>query len=103
MRDEVFKHLNGCNPRLPLVGNARLPAHTHDHLIVMHAIDEVFERRREDLGIRIHLHKHQLGLYYNLKGDAPSSKPQKSQASHPSRYGFYGTSRSREVSYDRYM
>ena len=48
MRDEVFKDLNSCHPRLSLVRYSCLAADTHDHLVVMHTIDEVLE------GIGVH-------------------------------------------------
>ena len=38
--DEVLVDLDCCHPRLPLVRNSCLPAYTHDHLIVMHTIDQ---------------------------------------------------------------
>ena len=41
MRDEVFEHLDGGDPRLSLICDTSLPAHPHNHLIVMHAIDEM--------------------------------------------------------------
>lgn len=41
MRDEVFVNLDRGDPRLPFVRDSSFTANTHDHLIVVHAIDEV--------------------------------------------------------------
>ena len=44
MGDEVLEDLDGRDPRLPLVRYPRLSTNTHDHLIVMHAVNEILER-----------------------------------------------------------
>ena len=44
MGDEVLEDLDGGDPRLPLVRYPRLSTNTHDHLIVVHAVNEVLER-----------------------------------------------------------
>jgi hypothetical protein len=55
MGDEIFKDLDSRNPRLPLVSYPSLPANSHDHLIMVHAIHKISERIREHFGIRVHL------------------------------------------------
>lgn len=44
MRNEVFEDLNRRDPRLALVGDSCFSANTHDHLIMMHAVDEMTQR-----------------------------------------------------------
>ena len=55
--DEVFEHLDSGNPRLALVGYSSLATNTHNHLVMMHTIDEVFERIGENLGVCVDLRK----------------------------------------------
>ena len=55
MGDKVLEDLNSGDPRLTFVRYPSLPTHTHDHLIVMHAIDQVPERIRENLCVGINL------------------------------------------------
>lgn len=43
MRDEVFVDLDGCNPALALVGYTGLSADSHDHVVVLHAVDELLD------------------------------------------------------------
>ena len=57
MGNEVFEDLNGGHPGLSLVGYTRLPTNTHDHLIVVHTVDQVLEGVRENLCVRINLSK----------------------------------------------
>ena len=58
MRNEIFENLNGCDPRLPLVRYPRLSADTHDHLVVLHAVDKVSQRIRENFSICVNLLEH---------------------------------------------
>lgn len=55
MGDEVLEDLDGGYPGLSLVRYTRLPADTHDHLIVVHTVDQVFEGFRENFGVRVNL------------------------------------------------
>lgn len=55
MGDEVLEHLDSCNPRLTLVGYSSLAADTHDHLVMVHTIDKILQRIRENLGICVDL------------------------------------------------
>ena len=82
MGDEVLEDLDGRDPRLPLVRYPRLSTNTHDHLVVVHAVDEVLE------GIGIHFRvgvnlRGRLGYRYALSSqDAglPSDRLRRSQA-----------------------
>ena len=55
MRDEVLKHLYSCDPGLSLVGYTGLATNTHDHLVVVHAVDQVLQGVGEYFGIGINL------------------------------------------------
>lgn len=52
---EVLEDLYRRHPRLPFIGNACLPTDAHDHIVVMHAVDQVREGVREDLRIGVDL------------------------------------------------
>lgn len=43
MRDEIFVDLDRGDPALALVRDTRLAAHTHDHVVVLHAIHELLD------------------------------------------------------------
>lgn len=59
--NKILENLDGCHPRLPLISYACFAAYTHDHLIMMHAVDEVAERIRKDFCIGINLDEDGLG------------------------------------------
>jgi hypothetical protein len=52
---EVFVYLNGSDPRLSLVGYPSFAANTHNHVVRVHAVDEVFQRVGIYLGIGVDL------------------------------------------------
>lgn len=52
---KILEDLDGRYPRLAFVGYPCFTTNPHDHLVVMHAVDEVFQRRRKDFSIRIDL------------------------------------------------
>jgi hypothetical protein len=47
--------LDRGHPALSLVGYPRLAAHAHDHVVVLHAVDELLQRVWERLRIGIDL------------------------------------------------
>ena len=55
MRDEILVHLDRSDPRLPLVRDPSFPADAHNHVIRMHAVDEMFQRVGVYLGVRVDL------------------------------------------------
>ena len=61
MGNEVLEDLNGCNPGLPLIGYTGFTAYTHDHLVMVHTIDQIFEGIWEDLCIGVNLFKRASG------------------------------------------
>jgi hypothetical protein len=52
---KIFEHLYGSDPRLSFVGNTSLSADSHDHRIVLHAVNKRLERIRENFRVRIDL------------------------------------------------
>lgn len=55
MGNEVLEDLDGGYPRLSFIGYPCFSTDTHDHLVVVHAIDKVSKRGRVDFGVGIHL------------------------------------------------
>lgn len=52
---KILEHLDGGNPRLPFVSYTGLSTHSHNHMIVLHAVNKRLERIWEHLRIRIDL------------------------------------------------
>ncbi len=57
MGDEILVDLDPGDPRLPLVGDTGLAADAHDEVVVLHAVDEVLQGIRIDLGVGVNLMK----------------------------------------------
>ena len=55
MRDEILVYLDCSNPRLALVRYPGFAADTHDHLVMMHTVDQISQRIWIDLGVGINL------------------------------------------------
>ena len=79
VRDEIFVDLNGRDPRLAFVGYTSFAADTHDGIVGMHTVDEVFERVGVDFGISVDLHR-LVRVWTRLELDLPSSRPQSNRA-----------------------
>ena len=52
---KILEHLDGGNPRLPFVSYASLPTHAHDHVIMLHAVNQRLKRIRENFRVCIDL------------------------------------------------
>lgn len=55
MGNEVLEDLNGCDPGLTLVCYTSFTAYTHNHLVVVHAVNQILERIGENLRIGVNL------------------------------------------------
>ena len=52
---EVFKYLDGSDPRLPFVSYTGLSTDPHNHLVVLHAVDKSPEGIWENLRVCVNL------------------------------------------------
>jgi len=55
MGDEILEDLNGGDPGLSFVCYARLSANAHNHLIMMHTIDQISEGVGKNFGVGVDL------------------------------------------------
>jgi hypothetical protein len=73
--------LDRGDPGRPFVGYARLAAHAHDHLVVMHTVYQVSQRLGKDGRVSIHLDVASAPSINQRKViDAPSNRLQRNQA-----------------------
>lgn len=54
MRDVVLVDLDGGYPALALVRYTGLSAYSHDHVVVLHAVDQLLEGIRKSFRIGVH-------------------------------------------------
>lgn len=83
MGNEVLEDLDSRDPRLPLVRYTSFATDTHDHLVVVHAIDKVLQRVGEHLRIGVDLTKELRTFSAQGIDHLPSSRPRRSQESRP--------------------
>lgn len=55
VRDKVLENLDGGDPRLTFVCDPGFAADAHNHVVVVHAVDEVFQRVGVNPGICVNL------------------------------------------------